>query len=239
MLAGAPHAPETTHMSLVLLGGNVSPFVRKVRVALAEKGLDYQHEQVNPFAPPPGWREVSPLGKIPAFKDGERVINDSSVICAYLERRFPKPPLYPSDDYEFARALWLEEFADGGMVPVAGPKVFRPLVLKPLLAGKQEADPADEAAAAETVKGELPALWDYLERELGEREFFVGERLTIADVAVASPFVNLRHAGVAPERKRWPRLRAFLDRMHGRPSFKTLIEEESPVFGKRAGRIQD
>jgi len=91
-------------MALTVLGGGVSPFVRKVRVVLAEKGLDYQHENVNPFGPPEGWREISPLGRIPAFKDGDKVINDSSVICAYLERRFPKPALYPTDDYEYARA---------------------------------------------------------------------------------------------------------------------------------------
>lgn len=51
--------------------------------------------------------------------------------------------------------------------------------------------------------------------------------------------MNLRHAGVAPERARWPKLRAFLDRMHGLPSFKSLIEEETPIFGKRAVLITD
>ena len=71
------------------------------------------------------------------------------------------------------------------------------------------------------------------------QEFFVGGRLTIADIAVASPFVNLRHAGFAPQRKRWPRLRGFLDRIRGRPSFKKLIDQETPVFGKRASRIAD
>ncbi len=226
-------------MALTVLGGGVSPFVRKVRVVLAEKGLDYQHEQVNPFTPPPGWRDVSPLGRIPAFRDGDRVINDSSVICAYLERRFPKPALYPSDDYEYARAVWFEEFSDAGMTPVAGPKLFFALVLKPLMGGKPEPDPADVEAAAKTVAEELPKFWDYLEREIGDREYFVGERLSIADISVASPFVNMRHAGVAPERKRWPKLRAFLDRIHGRPSFKALIEQESPAFGKRAALIKD
>ena len=226
-------------MTLTVLGGSVSPFVRKVRAFLTEKRLDYEHQQVNPFAPPEGWREISPLGKIPAFKDGDRVINDSSVICAYLERRFPKPALYPADDYEYARALWLEEFADGGLVPVSGPKVFFPLVLKPLISGKGEIDPADLATAEKTVAEELPKLWEYLERELSDRDYFVGNRLTIADLAVASPFVNLRHAGFAPERKRFPRLRAFLDRIHGRPSFKALIDEETPVFGKRAALVTD
>jgi len=225
-------------MSLVVLGGSVSPFVRKVRVFLAEKGLDYTLEQVNPFAPPEGWREISPLGRIPAFRDGERVINDSSVICQYLERRFPSPALYPKDDYDFARALWIEEYMDGGMVPVSGPKVFLPLVLRPLIARKP-ADEAAESAARECVEKDLPPFFDYLERVLGDGEYFVGGRITIADIAVASSFVNLRHAGVAPERKRWPRLRAFLDRMWSRPSFKKPIDEETPAFGKRAERIAD
>jgi len=226
-------------MSLVVLGGSVSPFVRKVRVALAEKGLEYRHEQVNPYAPPPGWRELSPLGKIPAFRDGDRALADSSVICAYVERRFPQPALYPSDPYDYARALWFEEYMDGGFVPVAGARVFFPLVLKPLFGGKAEADPSDVAAASKVIEEELPGFWDYLERELGDREFYVGDRLTIADIAIASPHANLRHAGVAPVRKRWPRLRAFLDRMHGRPSFKKVIEEETPIFGKRSVQIHD
>jgi glutathione S-transferase len=226
-------------MSLTVLGGNVSPFVRKVRVFLAEKGLDYELQQINPFTPPDGWREISPLGKVPAFKDGDRIVNDSSVICAYVERRFPETPLYPSDAYDYARALWFEEFADGGIVAIGATKIFFPLVLKPLFAGKAEADPADEAAADKAFREELAPLIDYLERELGEREFLVAGRLSIGDVAIASPFVNLRHAGVALDRKRWPRLRAYLDRMHARPAFAKLIAEEAPIFGKRAARIVD
>ena len=225
-------------MALTVLGGGVSPFVRKVRAFLAEKGLDYQHENVNPFGPPEGWREISPLGRIPAFKDGDKIINDSSVICAYLERRFPKPAFYPTDDYEYARAVWFEEFADGGMTPVSGPKTFFPCVLKPLFAGKTEPDPADVASAEKVVAEELPKFFDYLERELGDNEYFVGNRITIADISVASPFVNLRYAGFAPERKRWPKLRAFLDRMHARPSFKALIEQDAP-FSKRSALIKD
>jgi glutathione S-transferase len=225
-------------MALTVLGGGVSPFVRKVRVFLAEKGLDYQHQEVNPFAPPDGWREISPLGRIPAFKDGDKTINDSSVICAYLERRFPKPALYPTDDYEYARALWFEEFADGGMIATMGPKTFFPCVLKPLFGGKPEPDPADVASAEKCVAEDCPKFWDYLEREIGDNEYFVGNRLTIADISVASGFVNLRYAGFAPDRKRWPKLRAFIDRMHGRPSFKTATAADAP-FQKRAGLVKD
>jgi glutathione S-transferase len=225
-------------MALTVLGGGVSPFVRKVRVFLAEKGVDYQFEPVNPFGPPEGWREISPLGRIPAFKDGDKIINDSSIICAYIERRFPKPALYPSDDYEYARAVWFEEFADGGMIATMGPKTFFPCVLKPLFGGKSEPDPADVASAEKCVAEECPKFWDYLEQELGDNDYFVGNRLTIADIGVATGFVNLRYAGFAPERKRWPKLRAFIDRMHGRPSFKAAMAEDAP-FAKRAGLVKD
>lgn len=226
-------------MSLVLLGGSVSPFVRKVRVVLEEKGLPYQHEQVNPFAPPPGYREISPLGRIPALKDGDVALADSSVICAYLEKKYPTPALYPTEALDYARALWIEEFMDGGVVPATGMAIFFPLVLKPLFGGKAEPEEADVAAAEEAWREKIPPLLEYLEKQLGDREWFVGDGLTIADVSVAAIFVNLRHAGFAPERKRFPKLRAFLERMWSRPSLRKALDEETPIFGKRSARIAD
>lgn len=223
-------------MSLVVLGANVSPFVRKVRAFLAEKRQPYQHEPVNPFAPPPDWRQTSPLGRIPALRDGERVINDSSVICQYLERRFPEPALYPQDDYLFARALWLEEFMDGGLVPPAGGKLFQPLVLQPLFTQKP-ASAETEEKARRTWDEDVAPMLDYLEQQLGDNEWFVGGQLTIADIAIASPLLNARHAGFAPASARWPKLRAFLERLWSRPSFAALIAEEMPVFGKRTDQI--
>lgn len=74
-------------MALIVYGGSVSPFVRKVRVVLAEKGLGYSLEQINPFSPPPDFAEISPLKRIPAFRDTDlpepNTLADSSVICDY------------------------------------------------------------------------------------------------------------------------------------------------------------
>lgn len=226
-------------MSLVVLGGSVSPFVRKVRAVLAEKGLDYTHENVNPFAGPPGWREISPLGKIPAFKDGDRTLADSSVICAYIEKRFPTPALHPSDPYDYARALWFEEFMDGGVTPVVGPKVFFPLVLQPLFSGGQAPSADAEALAKKTFEEDAAPMFAYLEKELGDREYFVGTQISIADIAVASILVNPWLAGFAPKRTSFPKLRAFLDRMWARPSLKALIDADVPAFGKRSAQVTD
>src|SRR5258708_10128652 len=122
------------------------------------------------------------------------------------------PPLSPSEPYDYARALWFENYMDDGFAPLGRSKVFLPLIVEPLLAGKPEADVAAQEAAGKAVDKEFPAFRDYLERELGDGEVFVGERLTIADIAIANAHVNLPYAGSAPTRNRSPRLRAFLHR---------------------------
>jgi len=216
-------------MLLAVLGSPISPFVRKVTVTLIEKGVAFEQEMINPFDPPDGFRDLSPLGKIPVLRDGDRLVNDSSVICRYLDRLHPDPSIYPSDAFDSARAEWIEEFIDGGLFPVAGPKVFFPLVLAPLLQGKEP----DEERAARAVAEELPPFWDYLDHEIGDREFFVGDALSIADITVASALVNLRLAGVRPDPGRWPSLNGFLKRMHGRNSLRQTIEPVVEAVGKR------
>src|SRR6185369_10454689 len=111
-------------MAMVLYGTSGSPFVRKVQVVLDEKGIAHEHEPVVPFNVSPEYRETSPLGKIPALRHDGRPLADSSVICAYLERIHPEPRLYPADPYDFARALWFEEYADSALVAVVGAKIF-------------------------------------------------------------------------------------------------------------------
>ena len=85
-------------MTYQVYGTSVSPFVRKVLVYLTEKNIPFENEPVNPFAPPDNYRETSPLGKIPALRDGDKTLADSSVICQYLERKHTTPPMYPEDD---------------------------------------------------------------------------------------------------------------------------------------------
>jgi glutathione S-transferase len=209
-----------------LHGVNLSPFVRKVRVYMAEKGLPYDHVPVIPMNVSDEYRKLSPLGKIPAYQDGEFVISDSSVICAYLERINPKPPLYPADPQAYARALWFEEYGDGGMQPVIGNSIFFPVVIAPKYFNR----PADMEGAQKAMKEQMPRFFDYLEGQLGDGEYLVGPSLTIGDIGICSPLVTLRHAGFDVDAKKWPALRRYVDRIHARPSFKPLIEEEKTAL---------
>lgn len=210
-----------------LLGVFGSPFVRKAIVALTEKGITFEHEQVNPFGAPPEYRKISPLGKIPAYQDGDRTLADSSVIVAYLEKIQPEPPLYLSDPYDYARALWFEEYGDTGLSPIIGGKVFFPKVVAPRFF-KQEPNLAEIQKVVDT---ELPPMFDYLEGEIGDKEYLVGSKFSIADIGIATQFVNLMFAGYNVDSKRWPKLAAYLSRIHSRPSFKQVIDKEKAAFG--------
>jgi glutathione S-transferase len=204
-----------------------SPFVRKTRVFLAEKGIPYDLVQVTPMPPEnatPEFRQISPLGKIPAYTDGDFAISDSSVICAYLERANPSPALYPGDPQPYARALWFEEYADTRLSETVGPAFFQRVIRKKLF--KQ--DP-DEDAVKKALDG-IPAVFDYLEGQLGDDEYLVGNRFSIADIAVGSQLAQFGHAGESVDGARWPKLAAHAGRILGRPSFKECIAQEAAIF---------
>ena len=104
----------------VLHGAALSPFVRKARAALAERGLDYELVEVFPFGQTSEYLEKSPLGKIPWYTTPEgQDIPDSSVIIAYLERVHGQL-LHPADPGDYARALFGEEYGDTAVVAACG-----------------------------------------------------------------------------------------------------------------------
>ncbi len=95
-----------------LIGNYLSPYVRKVLVCMELKGLAYTIDPIAPFVGNDRFSELSPLRRVPVLIDGDRVINDSSVICQYLEERHPQPSLYPTDLGDRAQARWIEEYCD-------------------------------------------------------------------------------------------------------------------------------
>ncbi len=218
-------------MAIVVYGGNISPFVRKVRVVLGEKNIPYSLEPVNPFAPPPGFLEISPLKRIPVLRDTDlpepNTIPDSSAICDYLERKFPRPALYPADPFLRARALWYEEYADTALTLAVGPGLFFERVIKKLLRQKTV-----ESVCAAALAEKIPPVFDYLEKEIGDREFLVGDAVSVADIAIGTQFANFEHAGETPDAERWPKLAAYAKRMHARPSFAACLEEERPFVAR-------
>lgn len=206
-------------------GVNASPFVRKVRVVLEEKSVAYELNPVMPFGPSKEFLAMSPLGKIPVYQDGDFSVPDSSVISQYIERKHRTPALYPSNDESFAQALFLEEYADTKLVEVTAP-VFVQRVINKLI---MKTEPNEEIVK-QALGERIPPVFDYLERRAPDGDGIIDGRFGIADIAIASPIVNFAHAGETIDAKRWPRFAAYVARVHARPSFKKLIEEEKAGF---------
>lgn len=218
-------------MTLTVYGASLSPFVRKVRVFLAEKGEAYKLEQVNIFPPPDWFLEISPLKRIPVLRDenegAEATLPDSSAICGYLEKKFPAPALYPADAFAFGKALWYEEYADSDLAGNVGMGTFRPMVVNRMM-GRE----ADRETAEKTMAEKLPRNFDYFEKEIGSKTYLVADSFSIADISLATHFVNLAHAGFRPDEKAWPNLTRYLAGILARPSFAACIEEETALLGK-------
>ena len=188
--------------------------------------MEHDIDPVVPFPPAntePAFRKMSPLGKVPAFRDGDFAISDSSVILQYLEKTRPSPSLYPDDAQELARALWFEELADTKLVENVGAVFFNRVVKPKIMNQEPDQDAIDAGLEA------LPAHFDYLEEQLGDNEYLVGESFSVADVATGSVLRQFQLAGESLDASRWPKLAAYGDRILARDSFQTATREEDAV----------
>lgn len=212
---------------ITLWGLGLSPYVRKVQIALGEKNLAYEHKQILPRAlllatqqaVPDAFQKASPLGKIPALEIGAFSISDSSVICAYLDKKFPQgQQLYPEQPDAYARARWLENYADTTFSGVIYQKIFLEAVVKPTVFKTQPNTEIIEKAKSQ----ELPPLLDYLEHEASKTTWLAGNDFSIADVAVVTHLISAEQAGFSLDQNRWKALAKLKDKIMARDSFKKI-----------------
>jgi glutathione S-transferase len=210
---------------ITLHGASASPFVRKVMVVLALKELPYEHVPAMPWSRDPELAKVSPLEKVPALQDGDLTIADSKVICRYLEAAYPEIPVYPTDLLPRARADWFEEYGGTALAESAA-SIFFHRFMRPMMFKKE----VDEEAVAKITDKKLPPMLDYLELELPAKGYLFGD-FGVADMALASPFVNAGYAGYTIDAERWPKVAAFVDRVLSHAVVAPLLEEEAKAFG--------
>ena len=217
---------------MILYGSSLSPFVRKVLAFAGEKGITLDLE---PTGRAPGqhsdeFLEASPLRKMPALRDRDFTLADSSAIIHYLEALQPDPNLIPLEPQARGRTIWFDEFADT-VLNGCGAKMFYNRVVLPRFMGRE----GDEQVAATAERDELPPLLDYLDRVVPEPgEFLVGGRITLADISIASGFANLAHMGCVRDSDRHARVYAYVDSILARPSFAEWIERETAFMARHA-----
>ena len=201
-----------------IIGNHVSPYARKVFLSLDHKGVEYEVDPIVPFFGGDQFTKLNPLRRIPVLIDGDLVIPDSTVICEYLDDRYPEKPLYPGDPADRARARWLEEFADSRLGDVMIWKLFFQRNVKPRV-WKQE---TDEAVVAQVLTQDLPEVMDWLESQAPMDGFVFGE-IGMTDLTFASFFRNAALAGWSPDAARWPRVAAWIDHVTATPLFARSV----------------
>jgi glutathione S-transferase len=205
-------------MKLVI--ASPSPYARKARVALNEKGIDHEIVMDIPWAPDTVAPSSNPLGKIPILllDDGE-VIHDSAVIVQYLEVVYPHPALLPDDPMKRLAHRKIEVLADG---------ICDAVVLIAL-----EGNRAPELRSVDWVdrqRAKIVAGLARLSVLLETRTWFIDEAMGIADIAAACAlgYLGVR-AGDLEWRDSHPNLSAFSDRMEERPSFQISKPYSQPI----------
>jgi glutathione S-transferase len=203
-----------------LIGSVTSPYVRKVRVVLAEKKLDYVFELENVWSSDTTIAASNPLGKVPCLlmEDGSAMY-DSRVIAEYLDTLTPVCKLLPANSRERANVKVWEALADG--VGDAAVLAFLERTWRPAELQSQ----AWIDRQMEKVQGGLKVMSD----NLGEQPFCMGNRYTLADVAVGCVlgWLALRFPGI-DWRGDYPNLARLFDKLSERPSFKDSV----PVIAK-------
>ncbi len=204
-----------------VIGSYISPYVRKVLVFLETKGIEYEIDPIAPFVGNDEFARLSPLKRVPVLIDGELVLIDSSVICQYLEDKYPTPSLYPRDIAARARARWLEEYADTRLADHLIWRLFYEISIKKRVTGQ----PADLSVVQRAREVEIPASLDYLETQLPPDGFIFGGP-SIADIAIACYFRTAQFVRYEVDAGRWPRVASLLDRAWALPAFRTLARFE-------------
>ena len=192
---------------ITIYGSIMSPYVRKVLIALEFKGIPYELRSIKPNIPEDREQllKIHPLGKIPVLKDAQLILPDSSVICAYLEKKYVDFPLYPNDPESYAQCLWYEEYADSYLINTSRAIFRHSQIISTTLRHKR-----DIKAYKQALSKYLPLSFDYLNNQL-KNHYLVDNRLTIADISIFVAFLNLEFIGLNINKGRWGNLAQYLE----------------------------
>ena len=204
-------------LHMKLYGTHTSPYVRKVRIVLAEKKLECQFVLEDVSAPDTKIQEINPLGKVPCLEmeDGA-VLYDSRVIVEYLDTLTPVGKLIPPSGRERAEVKCWEALADGVLDAA-------------ILVRLEETKRTVEQQSAQWIQHQLRKVVAGLEAmstELGVKPFCNGNQYSLADIAVGNAlgWLNFRFPQI-DWRDAYPNLSKLYDKVSERASFKDTIPE--------------
>ncbi|HKC22714.1 MAG TPA: glutathione S-transferase family protein [Gaiellaceae bacterium] len=185
---------------ITLYDADRCPYCARVRIALAEKGVEYETVVIDLDDRPSWIYEKNPLGRVPVLEEDAFVLPESAVIDEYLEERYPEPPLWPADAAERALGRLL---------------VFRfDQLSKPYYALRREQDGARERLDAELAK--LNAILD-------AQPYLTGREFGLADITYV-PWILRARDRMSVELGSFGALAKWLERLSERPAIAAELD---------------
>ncbi len=208
---------------LRLISATPSPYARKVRIALAEKAIPFELQTEVPWDSTTATPQYNPLEKLPVLiLDDGSAVYESRFILEYLEAKHPAPPMLPDDIDGKLAARQVEVLCDGVC------DAFVLLFFERHRAPEHRSD-AWMARQQRKIDGGMAAL----ARIAGERDYVVGDRFGLADIAVGTvtAYLSVRWPEY-PWRAHHPALAARSDRLELRPSFRGSVPYPQTITDK-------
>ena len=198
--------------TLTVFSAPSCPFAQRSRLVCAEKAVAYELQEIDLRDTPDWYYRISPAGKVPCLRHGERTVLESAVINEYLEEVFPQTPLLPQDPGDRAHCRYVIARTDQTLIPA---------FYKLLLEQDQDARSPKRQALRDAlmeINGLIRGIW------------FAGDAFSLADLTVY-PFIErfemLSHYRNAAIPEAADALNAWLARMRARPSVRSLMQADA------------
>jgi glutathione S-transferase len=211
-------------MAIELYWGSGSPFAWRVMLTLELKRLPYESKLLE-FSKQehktPAYLQLNPRGKVPTLKDGDFVLYESIAIMAYLDRKYPRPPIFGTTA-EQTGLIWRSVLECESYLLSAGDKIVRPLFF-----GKGRDNVNEIQTAAEVIRRELKII----DERLADSKWLVGAEISAADIAIFPAVQLLLRAagkeaarpldlGLIPLSKTFPNIARWVNRIEELPNYQ-------------------
>ena len=191
---------------MTLFSGNNDIYSHRVRIVLAEKGINFEVIYVDPSNPPEDLLELNPYGMVPTLVDRDLVLYDAQVIMEYLDERFPHPPLMPVDPVSRGRSrMTLKRIQ----------KDWDTLV---------ETITTSSGEVATNAAKELEESLVVVSPIFDQKTYFMSDEFSLMDCTVAPIIWRLGHFGISlPAQAK--KMRDYAERVFERDAFQTSLSD--------------
>ncbi len=202
----------------------LSPFSRKVRLVLAEKGIEVELIEERYWEERPEFLRMNPSGKVPILKTDTITLGESSAICEYLDEIHPEPALIPTDIEKRAETRRLASWFDDKFYHEVTLNLLGERTMKKIM-GKGYPESKNIKAGSKSIRYHMK----YMEYLLDRRRWLAGDRMTIADFSAAAQISCLDYISDV-DWNSYDLVKEWYAKIKSRPAFRSLLADQLPGF---------